>query len=96
VQSPTERPKQPFIARAANSYFGLIVLKSNSLIVALAAYSICVLDRWICDVGTKAGAQAALFHEFSLEDHIPQDHLLRSIDRFVDLGSGPIDLVMEV
>ncbi len=26
-------------------------------------------------------------YEFSLEDHVPQDHLLRSIDRFVDLGS---------
>ena len=32
-------------------------------------------------------AQAALFHEFSLEDHVPDDHLLRSIDRFVDLSS---------
>ncbi|KMW59674.1 Transposase [Candidatus Rhodobacter oscarellae] len=30
--------------------------------------------------------QAALFYEFSLEDHVPQDHLLRSIDRFVDLA----------
>jgi len=27
-----------------------------------------------------------LFYEFSLEDHVPQDHLLRSIDRFVDLS----------
>lgn len=32
-------------------------------------------------------AQAALFYEFSLEDHVPQNHLLRSIDRFVDLTS---------
>src|SRR5919206_1185319 len=30
--------------------------------------------------------QAALFYEFSLERHVPADHLLRSIDRFVDLG----------
>jgi Transposase domain (DUF772) len=30
--------------------------------------------------------QGALFYEFSLEDHVPPDHLLRSIDRFVDLG----------
>ena len=29
--------------------------------------------------------QAALFYEFSLERHVPADHLLRSIDRFVDL-----------
>ena len=30
--------------------------------------------------------QAALFYVFSLERHIPPDHLLRSIDRFVELG----------
>src|SRR6185312_14018399 len=29
--------------------------------------------------------QAALFYEFSLERHVPSDHLLRAIDRFVDL-----------
>jgi len=28
-----------------------------------------------------------LFYEFSIDDHVPQDHLLRSIDRFVDLSS---------
>ena len=38
-------------------------------------------------VEPKQEAQAALFYEFSLEDHVPQDHLLRSIDRFVDLSS---------
>ena len=38
-------------------------------------------------MGPRQEAQAALFYEFSLEDHIPQDHLLRSIDRFVDLSS---------
>ena len=31
--------------------------------------------------------QEALFYEFSLERHVPADHLLRSIDRFVDLSS---------
>ena len=38
-------------------------------------------------LGPRQEAQAALFYEFSLEEHVPQDHLLRSIDRFVDLGS---------
>jgi transposase len=38
-------------------------------------------------LGPRQEAQVALFYEFSLEDHVPQDHLLRSIDRFVDLGS---------
>jgi len=36
-------------------------------------------------MGPKQEAQAALFYEFSLEDHVPHDHLLRSIDRFVDI-----------
>ena len=38
-------------------------------------------------MGPRQEAQAALFYEFSLEEHVPQDHLLRSIDRFVDLTS---------
>ena len=38
-------------------------------------------------MGPKQEAQAALFSEFSLTDHVPQDHLLRSIDRFIDLSS---------
>ena len=38
-------------------------------------------------MGPRQEAQAALFYEFSLEAHVPQDHLLRSIDRFVDLNS---------
>ena len=30
--------------------------------------------------------EGALFFEFSLERHVPSDHLLRAIDRFVDLN----------
>jgi transposase len=37
-------------------------------------------------MGPKQEAQGALFYEFSLEDHVPANHLLRSIDRFVDLS----------
>jgi transposase len=37
-------------------------------------------------MGHRQVEQAALFYEFSLEKHIPPDHLLRSIDRFVELG----------
>ncbi len=36
-------------------------------------------------MGPGQEAQAALFYEFCLEDHLPTDHVLRSIDRFVDL-----------
>ena len=37
-------------------------------------------------MGERRTDQAALFYEFSLERHVPEDHLLRSIDRFVELG----------
>jgi hypothetical protein len=37
-------------------------------------------------LGPKQEAQGALFYEFSTDGHVPQDHLLRSIDRFVDLS----------
>lgn len=37
-------------------------------------------------MGSRQVAQGVLFYEFSLEDHVPQDHLIRAIDRFVDLG----------
>jgi hypothetical protein len=37
-------------------------------------------------MGLRQGEQAALFYEFSLEKHVAADHLLRSIDRFVELG----------
>src|SRR6187200_3141924 len=37
-------------------------------------------------MGHRQVEQAALFYGFSLARHVPADHLLRSIDRFVDLG----------
>ena len=37
-------------------------------------------------MGARQVDQAALFYEFSLDRHVPSDHLLRSIDRFVDLS----------
>ena len=36
-------------------------------------------------MGERRVDQAALFYTFSLEDHVPASHLLRSIDRFVQL-----------
>jgi transposase len=38
-------------------------------------------------MGEPTVMQEALFNSFSLEQHVPTDHLLRSIDRFVDLSS---------
>src|ERR1700712_5145297 len=37
-------------------------------------------------MGERTVAQEALFYTFSLERHVPAEHLLRSIDRFVDLS----------
>lgn len=36
-------------------------------------------------MGERRVEQAALFYEFSLDRHVPADHMLRAIDRFVDL-----------
>jgi transposase len=36
-------------------------------------------------MGSRQEAQGALFYEFSIEAHVPPDHMLRSVDRFVDL-----------
>src|ERR671927_1623826 len=43
-------------------------------------------------MGERRVGQEALFYEFSLEDHVPAEHLLRSIDRFVELDGVRRDL----
>ena len=37
-------------------------------------------------MGTKGGDQDRLFYSFNLDKHVPADHLLRLIDRFLDLS----------
>jgi hypothetical protein len=37
-------------------------------------------------MGERRVMQEALFYGFSLERHVPNDHLLRKIDCFVDLS----------
>jgi hypothetical protein len=37
-------------------------------------------------MGERRVMQEALFYGFSLERHVPDNHLLRKIDRFVDLS----------
>jgi transposase len=37
-------------------------------------------------MGQQSGIQEQLFFCFSLENHVPKDHLLRGIHRFLDLG----------
>jgi transposase len=38
-------------------------------------------------MGQQAGNQQRLFYSFNLEEYVPADHLLRGIDRFLDLSS---------
>jgi hypothetical protein len=37
-------------------------------------------------MGERRVTQEALFYGFSLERHVPDSHVLRKIDRFVDLS----------
>jgi hypothetical protein len=36
-------------------------------------------------MGQNGGKQNRLFYSFDLEDHVPAGHLLRGIDKFLDL-----------
>ncbi|QSA98078.1 transposase [Methylococcus sp. EFPC2] len=38
-------------------------------------------------MGQQVWGQEQLFYSFSLEDHVPSNHLLRGIDHFLDIGS---------
>jgi transposase len=37
-------------------------------------------------MGQLSSGQKRLFYTFNIEDHIPPNHLLRSIDRWLDLS----------
>ena len=63
-----------------------ILLKNSPLIGAYIADSILPVRGILYDAPGQE-ARAALFYEVSLEDHVPQDHLLWAIDPFVDLRS---------
>ena len=47
-------------------------------------------------MGHRQVEQAVLFYEFSLEKHVPPDHLLRSIDRFVELDDLRRELAVSI
>jgi transposase len=36
-------------------------------------------------MGQRSGKQDRLFYSFNLDDHVPADHMLRNIDRYLDL-----------
>jgi hypothetical protein len=37
-------------------------------------------------MGQRSGGHRQLFYSFNLDDHVPPDHLLRGIDRFLDVS----------
>src|SRR5205809_8030671 len=37
-------------------------------------------------MGQRSGGHRQLFYSFNLDDHVPRDHLLRGIDRCLDLS----------
>src|SRR4051795_12112971 len=37
-------------------------------------------------MGDRLVMQESLFYQFRLDDHVPADHMLRAIDRFLDLN----------
>ncbi len=37
-------------------------------------------------MGQQAGANGQLFYSFNLDSHVPADHLLKRIDRVLDLS----------
>ena len=37
-------------------------------------------------MGSQMSGQERLFYSFNLDDHIPSNHLLRGVDRFLDLS----------
>jgi hypothetical protein len=43
-------------------------------------------------MGQRTVRQGSLFYGFTLEKYVPQAHLLRSIDRFVELSDIPRQL----
>jgi transposase len=43
-------------------------------------------------MGQRPQAQDKLFYSFSLEDHVPRDHLLRGIDQVLDLRDMRVQL----
>ena len=56
------------------------------LIAAPGAHSLLLVQEIRPMMGERRVMQEALFYGFSLERHVPEDHLLRKIDRFVDLS----------
>src|SRR5438270_356672 len=75
------------LSNSVNGSCGAIPLKKKVLRGIGVADSLWSLRLGVKPMmGERRVAQEHLFYEFSLERHVPETHLLRSIDRFVELG----------
>ncbi len=64
------------------------ILLKNSAELAVCI-DVLAAGRYAGDIemmGQQGGNQDRLFYSFNLETHVPFDHLLRGVDRFLDLG----------
>jgi hypothetical protein len=49
-------------------------------------------DRSLAKMGFQIDSQERLFYSFNLEDHVPQNHILRGINQYLDLNELHPDL----
>jgi transposase len=78
-----------FTARSkltGNGRKGSILLKKSLVAMARRGFTFDSESEAHAMMGERRVMQEALFYSFSLERHVPSDHLLRKIDRFVDLS----------
>jgi transposase len=69
-------------SRSLDGCFRPILLKNSAVPTRFARIGAGVLTM----IGIQGGAQERLFYSFNLEDHVLKDHLLRGVDRFLDLS----------
>jgi transposase len=80
-------PLEPFAKCRCNVSNEWILLKNSGVALVLFYWFTPVIGAGVkMMMGERQVDQSVLFYEFSLEKHVPVDHMLRSIDRFVDLG----------
>ncbi len=75
-----DRPGMPDLA---NGILGTVCYQFLGVHERIEGYSKMIEQHAMLDANARQGA---LFYEFWIEKHVPEDHLLRSIDRFVDLS----------
>jgi hypothetical protein len=89
LRRPRTRPLRPLHVDSRRSFKRLKCancVEKLRLIEAPVADSLLLVRGDSAMMGERRVMQEALFYGFSLERHVPDDHLLRKIDRFLDLS----------